>query len=157
MKALVYNGLVIGCDENLEIVAPNVVGTEQSFAGLDLEHVLIVDCEDATVAGHVYDATAGTFTPAPPPAHSTPPTVGAIAFMRLFTREERTKARELRANDPELDDIWRQIEDPRTDVVVLALPSVQDDIEYTLMAIKASGIDIDVPARKAKILMGEVQ
>lgn len=86
-----------------------------------------------------------------------PPTVGAIAFQRLFTRAERAKARELRANDLELDDIWRQIEDPRTDVVVMALPSIQDDIEYTLKAIKAGGIDIDVAARKAAILTGEIQ
>lgn len=85
-----------------------------------------------------------------------PPTVGAIAFQRLFTRAERAKARELRATDLELDDIWRQIEDPRTDVVVMALPSVQDDIEYTLQAVKAGGLDLDVAERKATILTGQV-
>ena len=157
MKALTYKGLVIGCDQSLEIVPPNVLGTEQSFAGLDLEHVLIVDCEDARVVGHTYDAATGTFTPAPPQAPGTPPTVGAIAFQRLFTRRERVKARELRDSDRELDDIWRQLDDPRTDVVVIALPSVQDDIEYTLEAIKAGGLDIDVQARKAEILKGEIQ
>lgn len=85
------------------------------------------------------------------------PTVGAIAFQRLFTVEERIKARELRASDQKLDDFWRQIEDPRTDVVVMALPSIQDDIEYTLLAVKEAGLEIDVAARKAAILTGEVQ
>lgn len=157
MKALVYNGLVIGCDPGFEIVPPNVVGAEQSFAGLDLDHVLVVDCQDATVAGYLYDATTGTFTPAPPPSPSMPPTVGAIAFMRLFTRQERAKARELRANDLELDDIWKQLEDQRADVVVMALPSIQEDIEYTLQAVKAAGLEIDVAARKAEILSGQVR
>jgi hypothetical protein len=86
-----------------------------------------------------------------------PPTVGAIAFQRLFHIDERVKARELRATDLKLDDFWRQLEDPRTDVVVMALPSIQADIEYTLQAVKAAGLDIDVAERKAKILTGEVQ
>lgn len=85
------------------------------------------------------------------------PTVGAIAFQRLFHIDERVKARELRVNDPKLDDIWRQLEDPRTDVVVMALPSVQADIEYTLQAVKAAGLTLDVEARKAQILSGKLQ
>lgn len=87
----------------------------------------------------------------------TPPTVGAIAFQRLFTSDERVKARELRKDDLRLDDIWRQIEDPRTDVVVMALPSIQADIEYTLQAVKAAGIAVDVETRKAAILSGRMQ
>lgn len=86
-----------------------------------------------------------------------PPTLGAIAFQRLFTRAERVKARELRATDLELDDIWRQIEDQRTDVVVMALQSVQEDIEYTLKAVKAGGLDIDVAARNTQILSGQIR
>lgn len=86
-----------------------------------------------------------------------PPTLGVIAFKRMFTIDERLKAKELRATNPRVDDFWSQLDDPRTDVVVMALPSVQEDIEYTLQAIKNSGLDIDVAARKAKVLIGEVQ
>lgn len=85
-----------------------------------------------------------------------PPTIGAIAFMRLFTSDERIKARELRTSDLMVDDFWRQLEDPRTDVVVMALPSIQNDIEYTLNAINSGGLTIDVQARKAEILAGQV-
>lgn len=157
MKALVYNGLVIGCDHELKIVGPNVVGSEQSFAGLDLDRVVIVDCENASVVGHSYDATTAAFTPAPTPASSLPPTVGVIAFQRLFSRQERIKARELRSTDPQVDDFWRQLDDPRTDVVVMALPSIQDDIEYTLQALKEAGLELDVAVRKAEILSGQIR
>ena len=131
-------------------VAP--VGTEPMA---DLETVVEVEAGTVAIAD-LYDCATGKFSK-PETFSPAPPTVGAIAFQRLFTRAERVKACELRAIDPELDDIWRQIEDPRTDVVVLALPSVQDDIEYTLNAIKASGVEIDVAARKAKILTGQIQ
>lgn len=157
MKALIYNGLVIGCDHELEIVGPNVVGPEQSFSGLDVSQILIVECDDATVAGFFYDPVSGEFSPPTPPVSNAPPTVGAIAFQRLFTRAERVKARELCANDPDLDDIWKQLEDQRADVVVMALPSVQEDIEYTLNAVKAAGLEIDVAARKAEILSGQIR
>lgn len=90
------------------------------------------------------------------PAIVVPPTVGAIAFMRLFTSDERVKARDLRNTDQKLDDFWRQLEDPRTDVVVMALPSIQKDIEYTLEAVKVAGLDINVADRKAEILSGRI-
>lgn len=89
-----------------------------------------------------------------PDAASVPPTVGVIHFKMMFTVQERVKSKELRVTDPLLDDFWGLVEDPRTDVVDLSLPSVQDAIEYTLGAVKASGIDVDVPARKAAILSG---
>lgn len=92
----------------------------------------------------------------PEPAATVPPTVGAIAFMRLFTSDERVKARQLRSTDLKLDDFWMQLEDPRTDVVVMAIPSIQADIEYTLNALKNDGMDIDVAMRKAEILLGQV-
>jgi len=117
----------------------------------------VVEVEAGTVAiADLYDHATGEFS-TPDTFSPAPPTVGAIAFQRLFTRAERVKARELRAVDPELDDIWRQIEDPRTDVVVMALPSIQEDIEYTLSAVKAAGLDVDVAARKAEILSGQIR
>ena len=84
-----------------------------------------------------------------------PPTVGPIAFMRLFTADERVKARELRATNPKINDFFLQLEDPRTDAVVMVLPSIQADIEYVLTAVEAAGLSIDVQARKSEILTGQ--
>src|SRR5687768_3918964 len=84
-----------------------------------------------------------------------PPTVGPIAFMRLFTVDERVKARELRTTDLKLNDFLMQLENPRTDAVVMALPSIQAEIEYVLEAINNAGLTIDVQARKAEILTGQ--
>lgn len=84
-----------------------------------------------------------------------PPTVSAISFMRLFTLDERIKARELRATDEKINDFWAQLEDVRVTEVVMALPSIQEDIEYTLTAINAAGVTIDVQERKAEILSGQ--
>lgn len=85
------------------------------------------------------------------------PTVGPIHFQMLFTAAERLKAKELCASDPMLDDFWELIEDPRTDVVNLSLQSVQTAVQYTLEAVKAAGVEVDVPARKAAILTGVLQ
>lgn len=98
-----------------------------------------------------------------PPVETEPPDVGASAsypivgpihFRMLFTVKERLKAKELRAADAVMDDFWGLIEDPRTDVVNLALQSVQAAVEYTLSAVEAAGIELDVPTRKAEILAG---
>lgn len=83
-----------------------------------------------------------------------PPTVDVISFKLLHTSLERITARELRATDPVIDDFWAILDDPRTENVVMALPSIQQAIEYTLTAINAAGVPIDVEARKAAILSG---
>lgn len=72
----------------------------------------------------------------------------------LFTAQERLKANDLRATDPMLNDFWGLIEDSRTDVVNLALQSVQQAVEYTLTVVQAAGVELDVPERKAQILTG---
>lgn len=82
------------------------------------------------------------------------PTVGPIHFKMLFTAQERLKANDLRATDPMLNDFWGLIEDSRTDVVNLALQSVQQAVEYTLTVVQAAGVVLDVPERKAQILTG---
>lgn len=93
--------------------------------------------------------------PAPAPT-ATYPTVGPTHFKMLFTAPERLKAKELRGADPMLDDFWELIDDPRTDVVNLALQSVQQAVEYTLAAVAAAGVAVDVPERKAAILTGQL-
>lgn len=85
-----------------------------------------------------------------------PVTVGVIEFSLLFTTAERVKTRELRATDSTINDFWLLLEHPKTENVVMALPLVQANIQYTLEAIDAAGIDIsDIPARKAQILSGQ--
>lgn len=85
------------------------------------------------------------------------PTVGLIHFKMLFSADERLKAKELRTTDAILNDFWELIEDSRTDIVNLGLQSVQAAVQYTLEAVKAAGIEIDVPTRKAAILSGVLQ
>jgi hypothetical protein len=86
----------------------------------------------------------------------TPLTVDVIIFKLLFTSAERVKAEELRETDATIKDFWSILDDPRTANVVMALPSIQNVIEYTLTAINASGVTLDVQARKAAILAGQV-
>jgi hypothetical protein len=92
----------------------------------------------------------------PEPPVVVPPKVGPIAFKLLFTAPERITAKQLRATDPGLDDFWGLLDDPRTDVVDLSLASTQGAIEYTLTKVKAAGVTVDIPARKAEILIGVV-
>lgn len=93
-------------------------------------------------------------TPAPQPEAPVYPKVGPIHFQMLFTPEEAITADGLKATDKVLASFWKLIDDPRTDVVDLGLQSVQNAIEYTLTAVKAAGVAVDVPARKAAILSG---
>lgn len=83
--------------------------------------------------------------------------VGPIAFKLLFSSAERIAAKALRATDPVLEDFWGLLDDQRTQEVDLGLASVQAAVEYTLAAVKAAGVDLDVAARKAQILTGVVQ
>lgn len=84
------------------------------------------------------------------------PTIGPIHFQMLFTSAEAVAAEAARATDPVLNRFWKLIEDPRTDVVNLSLESVQDAVEHTLTVAKQTITDLDVPARKAQILTGEL-
>lgn len=80
--------------------------------------------------------------------------IGPIAFQMLFTLAEMSAANKLKSTDSVLASFWKLIDDPRTDVVDLSLESVQNAVEYTLVAAKNAGVDVDVPARKAAILSG---
>lgn len=96
-------------------------------------------------------------TPEPEPVAIVYPKVGPIAFQMLFTPQEMITADELKATDKVLASFWKLIDDPRTDTVDLGLQSVQGAIEYTLTAIKAAGVAVDVPVRLATILSGVLQ
>lgn len=86
----------------------------------------------------------------------TPITVDVITFKLLFTSAERIKAEQLRGTDVAIKDFWAILDDQRTANVVMALPSIQYAIEYTLTKINEGGVTIDVQARKAAILAGQL-
>ena len=90
------------------------------------------------------------------PAQPAPvyPKVGPIHFQMLFQPAEMVTAEQLKATDKVLASFWKLIDDPRTDTVDLSLTGVQNAIEYTLTAVKAAGVPLDVQARKAEILTG---
>lgn len=71
--------------------------------------------------------------PAPPPAPEPAivlPKVSPVEFLLLFTSQERVAIRAARQTDPVLDDFFGIVEDPRLTFVNLALPSVQDALQY---------------------------
>jgi hypothetical protein len=109
--------------------------------------------QGSTITGKGVWTIAPEPSPAPEPA-PVYPKVGPIAFQMLFSPAEMVAAGELRATDKALASFWKLIDDPRTDTIDLNLAMVQSAIEYTLTAIKAAGVDIDVAARKAAILSG---
>ncbi len=81
--------------------------------------------------------------------------IDPITFKLCFTSAERIKAKELRATDAAIEDFWTILDDPRTAIVDMTLPSIQGAIEHTLTEINANGVTIDVAARKAEILAGQ--
>lgn len=105
----------------------------------------VVDNQIVLDAGRIFTVSAET------------PKVGPIHFQMLFMPAEMVAAEELKATDKILASFWKLIDDPRTDTVDLALTGVQNAIEYTLTAVKAAGVPLDVQARKAQILTGVLQ
>ena len=105
-----------------------------------------------------WTVTAGKWsapTPVEPPAPVvTYPKVGPIHFQMLFEPAEMVTAGTLKATDKVLASFWKLIDDPRIDTVDLGLTGVQNAIEYTLTAVKAAGVPLDVQVRKAQILTG---
>lgn len=105
-----------------------------------------------------WSVTAGKWSAPAPVEPTTPapvyPKVGPTHFQMLFEPAEMVAAEELKATDKVLASFWKLIDDPRTDVVDLGLQSVQNAIEYTLTAINAAGVAVDIPVRKAAILSG---
>lgn len=114
---------------------------------------------DNAMNGDSWDgATLTKPAPAAVPAAvpAVPPTITKTHFLLCFTSAERVKARSLRATDPTLDDFWLILD--TSDTVNMALPSVQNGVEYTLGAVKAAGLTtLNIASRKAEILAGKLQ
>jgi hypothetical protein len=145
-------------------VAVEVFVPHEGFTLLECFHpdvaAIFNEVPDSVTVGSTVEDGVWTIAPQPPapvaPA-PVPPKIGPIAFQMLFTPAESVAADTLKAEDKTLASFWKLIDDPRTDVVDLSLQTVQNAIEYTLTAVKASGVEVDVPTRKAQILTGVVQ
>lgn len=100
------------------------------------------------------DEVGSTYEPLTPPPM--PPTVGPIIFQLLWTVDERVAIDELVETNKGVKNFKRMIDDPRTDAVVMALPSIQASIQKTLEAMAEKGTisQADVDTRKAEILAG---
>lgn len=126
----------------------------------DLYHPDVAKLYTSTVPdnssnGDLWDGTILTKKAIPVPI-AVPPTITKTHFLLAFTSAERIKARSLRATDAVLDDFWMILD--TADTVNLALPSVQNGIEYTLNAVRTAGLTtLNIPARKAEILAGKLQ
>ena len=110
--------------------------------------VIHFECECAI--GDTFDGEKFT----PPVIDLVPPTVDRVCFKMLWSSAERVAIKKLRTTDATIADFWELLEDPQTTIVRMHLMSVRGAIEYTLMALKVSGLDIDVSIRKADILSG---
>lgn len=93
------------------------------------------------------------------PAVPLPPTVGPITFQLLWTEAERVAIDDLVSTNKAVANFKRLLDDPRTDAVVMALPSIQNSIQTTLEALAAKGTitEADIETRKAEILAGQMK
>ena len=96
----------------------------------------------------VWTEPAPVDPPAPVAEH---PKVSPVEFKLLFTAQERVAIKAARATDPVIDDFYDVVEDPRLTFVDLALPSVQEALQY----LAATGMITD--ARREEILTGKLQ
>ena len=118
---------------------------------VDGASIVEIPANTAVEVGYQYDGSV--FSPA---FSAAPQTITKTHFLLTFTSAERVKARSLRATDAALEDFWMILD--TTDIINLALPSVQNGVEYTLTAVKAAGLTtLNVAARKVDILAGKLQ
>ena len=107
-------------------------------------------------------AEDGTWSapPKPEPVEPKPPRpkVGPTQFKMLWTSTERLKLKEIRPNDPVVDDFFELIEDPRLEYVDMSLKSTQEGVDYCLgQLVKAGTITSDQePVRREEILSGQL-
>lgn len=93
------------------------------------------------------------------PLQQKPPSVSAIQFKLLWTSAERINIKELRKTDPVIDDFMSIVDDPRVELIVLSLDSVQNAIQYTLGALHQKGVfsEEQIAVRLTEILAGQTK
>jgi hypothetical protein len=138
MFAYIRNGIVV-----------HISGSNSEL--MDNAQVVEIPLNTTVAFGYLYNGSIFSQPPTP-----LPQTIAKTHFLLTFTSAERVKARSLRATDAVLDDFWLILD--TTDTINMALPSVQNGVEYTLTAVKAGGLTtLNVATRKAEILAGKLQ
>ena len=97
MKAIVFEGKVIGCHESAEIDGNQVLTDAQTYAGFEDGQVILVDVS-TDMTGMSY--ADGVFSQPAPEAHATPRRITPEAYFRRFTVFEEA-ARALFAGERE--------------------------------------------------------
>jgi hypothetical protein len=77
--------------------------------------------------------------------------VSPVQFKLLFTSTERVAIRAARTSDPEIEDFFSIIEDPRLTEVDLGLSSTIEALDYLVLH------NVITEARKAEILTGKLK
>lgn len=83
--------------------------------------------------------------------------VPVVAFRMRFSAAERIKLQSLRATDAQIEDLFKLLEDPKTDAVLVDNPTVMDGVPYCIGQCKTDlgYTDEQVTARVAAILENE--
>ena len=90
MKAIIFEGKVVGCHEVAEMDCNQVHTDGPTYAGFDDGQVLLVDV-DTDVTGMLY--ADGVFSSPAPEAHATPRRITPAAYFRRFTVFEEAAVR----------------------------------------------------------------
>lgn len=141
-------------DVAVEIFVPPQGVSIDEFFHPDISSKFVVVPDDVTAGSTKKNSTWTINVPVPQVENVVYQVVGPIHFQMLFTPLEAVKLQELRETDKILARFWKLVDDPRTNEINLGLKSVQDEIEYTLNAVKTAGLAVDVAARKTEILTG---
>lgn len=90
MKAIVFEGKVIGCHDLAELDGTQVLTNDQTYAGFEEGQVILVDVS-ADMTGMLY--ADGVFSSPLPEAHATPRRITPAAYFRRFTVFEEAAIR----------------------------------------------------------------
>lgn len=124
MKAIIFEGKVIGCHESAELDGNQVLTDTQTYAGFEEGQVILVDVS-ADMTGMLY--ADGVFSPPAPEAHATPRRITPAAYFRRFTVFEEAAIRTAAKDNMVITVLLSRVENAT--FVDLDDPSVFDGLE----------------------------
>lgn len=124
MKAIVFEGKVIGCHESAELDGNQVLTDTQTYAGFEEGQVILVDVS-ADMTGMLY--ADGVFSPPTPETHETPRQITPAAYFRRFTVFEEAAIRTAAKDNMVITVLLSRVENAT--FVDLDDPSVFDGLE----------------------------
>ncbi len=107
MKAIVFEGKVIGCHESAELDGNQVLTDFQTYAGFEEGQVTLVDVS-TDMTGMLY--ADGVFSQPAPEAHATPRRITPEAYFRRFTVFEEAAIRTAAKDNMVLTVLLRRVE-----------------------------------------------